>query len=81
MTRSMLNNQAQNLEASKLKFGVFLKCVLDFQLKEHEKFLGYFVSLFKKVDSDRDGILGESEFRSLMMTIGFSSGDQGSGDF
>ena len=29
MTRSMMN-QMGNQEASKLKFGVFLKCVLDF---------------------------------------------------
>ena len=61
MTRTMLNNQQNNsAEASKLKFAVFLKCVLDFQLKEHEKFLAYFVLLFKKVDSDRDGILDEN---------------------
>ena len=60
------------MEASKLKFAVFLKCVLDFQLKEHEKFLGYFVNVFKRVDSDRDGILTEVEFRNLMITVGFS---------
>lgn len=28
--RSMLNNSQQAAEAAKLKFGVFLKCVLDF---------------------------------------------------
>ena len=72
MTRSMLSNQQNNLEASKLKFSVFLKCVLDFQLKEHEKFLSYFVSMFKKVDSDRDGIVNENEFRNLMMSLGFN---------
>ena len=60
------------MEASKLKFAVFLKCVLDFQLKEHEKFLGYFVNVFKRFDSDRDGILTEVEFRNLMITVGFS---------
>jgi Ca2+-binding EF-hand superfamily protein len=59
-------------EASKLKFGVFLKCVLDFQLKEHEKFLGFFVNMFKRVDTDRDGILNENEFRNLMISLGFN---------
>ena len=72
MTRSMLSNQQNNLEASKLKFSVFLKCVLDFQLKEHEKFLSYFVSVFKKVDGDRDGIVNENEFRNLMVSLGFN---------
>ena len=61
----------QNPEASKLKFSVFLKCVLDFQLKEHEKFLAFFVQVFKRADSDRDGILNEQEFRNLMMALGF----------
>ena len=56
-----------------MKFAVFLKCVLDFQLKEHEKFLAYFVQLFKKADSDRDGILDENQFRNLMISIGFNS--------
>lgn len=73
MTRTMMNNQHNNVEASKLKFAVFLKCVLDFQLKEHEKFLAYFVAMYKKVDVDRDGILDENEFRNLMMAIGFNT--------
>jgi len=31
------------------------------------------VSIFKKVDGDRDGILDENEFRNLMMNLGFNS--------
>lgn len=46
--------------------------MLDFQLKEHEKFLGHFTAMFKRVDVDRDGILNEEEFRSLMQSLGFS---------
>ena len=30
MTRTMINNNQNNVEANKLKFAVFLKCVLDF---------------------------------------------------
>jgi Ca2+-binding EF-hand superfamily protein len=58
-------------ERSKLKFHVFLKCVLDFQLREHEKFLSFFVSQFKQVDSDRDGVINEQQFASLMASLGF----------
>jgi hypothetical protein len=46
-------------QANKLKFITFLKCVLDFQLREHEKFLQFFVRRFKEIDTDRDGILNE----------------------
>ena len=77
MTRSMMN-QMGNPEASKLKFAVFLKCVLDFQLREHEKFLGFFVQVFKGADVDRDGILNENEFRSMMMNLGFNQDGLGS---
>ena len=71
----------QNPEASKLKFSVFLKCVLDFQLKEHEKFLGYFVQIFKRADVDRDGILSEVEFRNLMLSLGFNQESHDGRDF
>jgi hypothetical protein len=33
-----------------LKFGVFLKTVLDFQLREHEKFLSPFLVEFRQAD-------------------------------
>ena len=76
----MLNNNQSVVEASKLKFGVFLKCVLDFQLKEHEKFLSHFVQVYKRVDADRDGILNEEEFRNLMTNLGFNQ-ESPSSDF
>lgn len=59
VSRAVMNNSQNMTEASKLKFAVFLKCVLDFQLKEHEKFLGHFTQMFKRVDNDRDGIINE----------------------
>ena len=39
---------------------------MDFQLSEHEKFLYDFTQLFKQVDSDRNGIINEDEFRDLL---------------
>jgi Ca2+-binding EF-hand superfamily protein len=39
---------------------------LDFQLSEHEKFLYDFTQLFKQVDTDRNGIINEDEFRDLL---------------
>ena len=55
--------------------------MLDFQLREHEKFLSYFIQLFKRVDGDRDGILDENQFRNLMLSIGFTGDATSSADF
>lgn len=43
----------------KLLYSDFNKIVLDFQLQEHEKFINKFVSLYKSIDDDRDGIIDE----------------------
>lgn len=43
----------------KLKFTVFLKTVLDFQLKNHEKLLKPLVDVFKLKDEDANGIIQE----------------------
>lgn len=61
----------QSADKSRLKFHVFLKCVLDFQLREHEKFLHFFVTQFKAIDSDRDGVINEAQFTSLLSSLGF----------
>lgn len=44
--------------------------VLDFQLQEHEKFLGRFTELFKHVDEDSNGIIDENQFRELITQMG-----------
>ena len=49
LTREELALVNQNVE-EKINFQVFLKIVLDFQLKSHEKYLQKFVSLFKEID-------------------------------
>jgi len=44
----------------------FNKIVLDFQLQEHERFIFKFVSLYKSIDEDRDGIIDEEQFRQMV---------------
>lgn len=46
-------------QVRKLRFSQFLKCVLDFQLKNHEKLLKPLVRSFKNKDRDSDGIINE----------------------
>jgi len=51
-------------------YAEFLKVVLDFQLQEHEKFLGKFTDIFKMVDTDNNGIIDEGQFRQLIGAMG-----------
>jgi len=50
----------------KLLFCDLQKCVLDFQLQEHEQFLTSFNTLFKLVDTSKHGILNEDQFMQLL---------------
>ncbi len=47
----------------------FEKIILDFQLKEHERFLSKFNLKFKAYDSDHDGVLNEQEFKELLRNL------------
>ena len=47
----------------------FIKVILDFQLQEHERFLGEFNQLFKQVDQDHNGVINEGEFRELIVSM------------
>lgn len=40
-------------------FNAFLKVLLDFQLKGHQRFLANFHAMFKEVDSDHNGVVNE----------------------
>lgn len=60
-----------------VKFKDFLKVLLDFQLKGHEKFLAPFIVVFRSVDRDDDGLISEQEFRRMvvLMEIGLHEDD------
>ena len=57
-----LSDQAQ----IKVFFSTFLRTLMDFQLRQHEAYLRTFTRLFRKVDSDNDGVLNEQEFTALI---------------
>lgn len=66
MTREERLAMISQKDSSKLMFSEFIKIVLDFQLKEHEKFLYKFIVIFKQVDQDNNGVLNEEEFIELV---------------
>eukprot|EP01038_Epipyxis_sp_PR26KG_P012971 gene12971-17393_t len=51
------NNNNNNNEPLKLSFQLFIKTILEFQLKCHELYIEKFVLIFRKYDHDVDGIL------------------------
>uniref|UniRef100_A0A7S4FEB3 EF-hand domain-containing protein n=1 Tax=Eutreptiella gymnastica TaxID=73025 RepID=A0A7S4FEB3_9EUGL len=53
----------------------FVKVLLDFQLSGHEKFLQKFVQSFRRVDSDRNGVVSEHQFRCLLRLIDSGKSD------
>ena len=61
--------EKESLSRDKLKFSTFLKTVLDFQLREHEKFLSRFSVEFRVVDVNNDGVVDEGQFRTLMKRL------------
>ena len=72
----------QERDSTKVSFKDLLFWICDFQMIQHEKYLSRFVSLFKSVDSNRDGIISEDQFKSLIreMKIIPNSDEQGEMD-
>lgn len=53
-----------------INFDRFTKIILDFALVNQEKFLLKLKNKFDNCDSDKDGILNESEFVQLLVNVG-----------
>lgn len=69
MTREEQMMKMQQRDFERLQFTDFQKIILDFQLKEHEKFLEKFIAVFKSIDSDNNGVINEAEFRELVQSM------------
>jgi hypothetical protein len=57
------------LKDNRIPYKDFLKVLLDFQLRGHERYLAKFVKLFRQFDTDRNGVLNTIEFRRLFHAI------------
>lgn len=53
----------------KLSFPVFVKIVLDFQLRSHMEYLATFLHLFKQFDANVDGVLSGAEFKDFFHVL------------
>jgi len=56
-------------QQNKIPYRVFLKVLLTYQLRSHEQFLYKFVKIFRQVDTDKNGVVSESEFKLVLQAI------------
>ena len=48
----------------------FLKTLMDFQMRQHETYLRAFTKIFRRVDTDSDGIVNEEQFNEMLANTG-----------
>ena len=61
--------QARGRASMNIPHRLLLKVLLDFQLHGHDRFLSAFRELFQQADTDRDGVIDEPQFRSLVSFV------------
>ena len=69
MTRREMFDLYQFTEDLHILYKHFMNIVGEYQIKLREKYLKNFVKLFRKYDTDLDGILNENEFINLIRDI------------
>ena len=62
----IFNKVMQEKDFNKIYFKDLLFWICEYQIRQHEKYLNRFISLFKSADSDRDGIINEEKFKYLI---------------
>ena len=69
LTREERQQVLKEQEKKRIKFSVFQKIILDFQMKSHENFLNSFIEKFRTIDRDQNGIIDEQELRHLLKIV------------
>ena len=69
MTRQDMFDLFKFKEDDSILYKHFIKLVGEHQIKNREKYLKNFVKLFRKYDSDFDGVLNETEFINMIKDI------------
>ena len=69
LSREEIFNLSKLKEELNIQYKDFLKLICGYQIKNRDKYLKNFVNLFRKYDTDLDGILNETEFVGLINDI------------
>lgn len=75
-TAGSLRSQPKEEPPVLLTYNEFIRILLDFQLEGHERFLSRFVRIFKQHDTDRNGIVNEQEFRTILRAVDPSKSEE-----
>lgn len=54
--------RVQRRQSKAYPYSEFIRLLLDFQLDGHERFLASYVSVFRRFDRDKDGVVNQDEF-------------------
>lgn len=57
-------------------YSQFMKAILDFQIREHERYLAQINRVFSQVDTQGTGQLSEEQFREMLGNMGLGLGEQ-----
>ena len=69
LTREDLFNLNKMNQGMNILYKDFVRLLCNYQIKMRDKYLKNFLKLFRKFDTDNDGILNESEFVNLIKEI------------
>ena len=69
LSREELFNLSKLKDELNIQYKEFIKLLCVYQIKSRDKYLKNFVKLFRKYDTDLDGILNENEFIGLIKDI------------
>ena len=69
LTREDLFNLSKMNQGMNILYKDFVRLLCNYQIKTRDKYLKNFIKLFRKFDTDSDGILNESEFINLIKEI------------
>ena len=64
-------NLSKGKEELKISFKEFQKILLDHHIKSKDRYLKNFVNLFKRFDTDNNGIVNEDEFVNILSSTNF----------
>jgi len=76
LSREEIYNITKLNEDMNIAYKDFLRLLCIYQIKNRDKYLKNFVTLFRKHDSDLDGILNENEFANLIRDIPYCKNNE-----
>ena len=76
LSREEIFNISKLNEEMNILYKDFLRLLCAYQIKNRDKYLKNFVQLFRRHDSDLDGILNENEFADLIRDIPFCKNNE-----